>query len=73
MIMKKLFLLAICTWQFAAQAQELSKPLNESGNCPEGYCAGFFIEIEIDKNSDFIFLNWIMISKAQASRPKAII
>jgi hypothetical protein len=46
MIMKKLFLLAICTWQFAAQAQELSKPLNESGNCPEGYCAGFFIEIE---------------------------
>lgn len=29
--------------------------------------------LKIDKNSNFIFINWIMMIKAQASRPKAII
>lgn len=45
-MMKKIFLLAICIWQQTTQAQMNTKIMGEEGNCPEGYCAGFFVEIE---------------------------
>ena len=44
--MKKFYLFAICIWQLTGNAQVSEKTLSEEGKCPEGYCAGFFIEIE---------------------------